>query len=212
MYDRKGRRQSMDRHIFRYGADAISHLKKRDPTLGAAIDRLGMIEREVTPDPFTALVAAVAAQQVSAKAAETVWNRMQERFGTISPEAIASATPEEIRQCGMSLRKAGYIHGIGTAVVCGDLVFSRFSELPDNTIIEQLTSLHGVGVWTAEMLLIFSLERPDVVSWNDLAIRRGMMSLYGLATLSREEFDRYRMRYSPYGSVASLYLWAVSHE
>nr|WP_319375441.1 DNA-3-methyladenine glycosylase [uncultured Methanoregula sp.] len=187
-------------------------MKKRDKKLGLAIDRIGMIERTVTPDPFAALAASIVAQQISAKAADTVWNRMQERFGTISPETLASASPEEIRQCGMSHKKAGYIHGIGTAVVRGDLDFSEFATLPDSGIIDRLTELHGVGVWTAEMLLIFSLERPDVVSWNDLAIRRGMMNLYGLETLSRDQFVRYRKRYSPYGSVASLYLWAISHE
>jgi DNA-3-methyladenine glycosylase II len=202
----------MSSHILRYGTTEIAYLKKRDKKLGLAIDRIGMIEREVTPDPFTALVSSIVAQQISAKAADTVWNRMQERFGTISPAGIASASPEEIQQCGMSLKKAGYIHGIGTAVVQDGLDFSAFSDLSDGEIIERLTALHGVGTWTAEMLLIFSLGRPDVLSWNDLAIRRGMMNLYGHTTLTREQFERYRKRYSPYGSVASLYLWAVSHE
>jgi len=202
----------MDRQIFRYGTAETTHLKKRDKKLGLAIDRIGPIEREVTPDPFTALVSGIVAQQISAKAAETVWSRMQERFGTISPAALAAASPEEIQQCGMSLRKAGYIHGIGTAVVQGDLDFSGFLHLSDSEIIGRLVPLGGVGTWTAEMLLIFSLERPDVVSWNDLAIRRGMMNLYGHTTLTREQFERHRKRYSPYGSVASLYLWAVSHE
>jgi len=202
----------MNPSIFRYGSTEINHLKKRDRKLGLAIDRIGMIEREVTPDPFTALVSSIVGQQISAKAAATVWNRMQERFGTINPAAIASASPEEIQQCGMSSRKAGYIHGIGTAVVQGELDFSRFPELSDNEIIGKLISLHGVGRWTAEMLLIFSLGRPDVVSWSDLAIQRGMINLYGHKTLTREQFERYRKRYSPYGSVASLYLWAISHE
>ncbi|WP_321508607.1 DNA-3-methyladenine glycosylase [uncultured Methanoregula sp.] len=202
----------MDRHIFQYGDAEIRYLKKRDKILGLAIDRIGMIEREVTPDPFTALVSSIVAQQISAKAAATVWDRMQERFGTITGETLASVSPEEIRQCGMSLRKAGYIHGIGTAVKRGEMDFSRFGEMSDSGIIDHLTALPGVGKWTAEMLLLFSLERPDVVSWNDLAIRRGMMNLYNRITLTREQFERYRKRYSPYGSVASLYLWAVSHE
>lgn len=202
----------MEQHIFRYGVVELEHLKKRDRILGPAIDRIGPIEREVTPDPFTALVSGIVAQQISTKAAETVWSRMKERFGCISPTALASASPEEIQQCGMSLRKAGYIHGIGTAVVQGDLDFSAFPHLSDSEIIGRLVPLNGIGTWTAEMLLIFSLERPDVVSWNDLAIRRGMMNLYGHETLTREQFERHRKRYSPYGSVASLYLWAVSHE
>jgi DNA-3-methyladenine glycosylase II len=197
--------------IFRYGKDAISHLRKRDRKLGQAVDEIGMIRRDVTPDLFTALVASVASQQISAKAAETVWCRMEERFGTITPERIAAAPVEEIRQCGMSLRKAGYIKGIGDAVTGGRLDLDELRELPDGEVIVRLTALKGVGIWTAEMILIFSMERPDVLSWGDLAIRRGMMKLYGVERLERAQFERYRKRYSPYGSVASLYLWEISH-
>jgi DNA-3-methyladenine glycosylase II len=198
-------------HTFRYGKTELDHLRKRDKKLGLAIDEIGMIERGVTPDLFIALVASVASQQISAKAAETVWRRMEERFGAITPEGVASATIEEIQQCGMSLRKAGYIRGIGTAVVEGRLDLPELHGLSDNEVIERLTALKGVGIWTAEMLLIFSMERPDVVSWGDLAIQRGMMRLCGKETINRAQFERYRKRYSPYGSVASLYLWEISH-
>lgn len=199
-------------HTFRYGDNETRYLRKRDKKLGAAIDAIGMIEREVTSDLFTALVASVASQQVSVKAAETVWKRMEERFGAITPDAIAAATADEIQQCGMSMRKAGYIKGIGDAVADGSLDLAGLRECSDDEVIDQLTALNGVGAWTAEMLLIFSMERPDVVSWGDLAIRRGMMRLYGKETLDRNTFDRYRKRYSPYGSVASLYLWEISHQ
>ena len=197
--------------IFRYGSTEIDHLRARDKKLGRAIDEIGMIERRVTPDVFTALVASVAGQQISAKAAETVWNRMVTRFDMITPEIIATVTADEIQQCGMSMRKAGYIKGIGDAVSGGDLDLAGLVTLPDDDVISRLTALDGVGVWTAEMLLIFSMQRPDVVSWGDFAIRRGMMRLYGKETLDRAAFDRYRRRYSPYGSVASLYLWEISH-
>lgn len=197
--------------IFRYGSSEIDHLRARDRKLGRAIDEIGMIERRVTPNVFTALIASVASQQVSAKAAETVWNRMEKKFGTITPAAIAAATAEEIQQCGMSLRKAGNIKQIGDAVASGDPDLAALPALTDDEVIARLTALDGVGVWTAEMILIFSMQRPDVVSWGDLAIRRGMMRLYGKDTLNRAAFDRYRRRYSPYGSVASLYLWEISH-
>jgi DNA-3-methyladenine glycosylase II len=197
--------------IFRYGSTEIDHLRARDKKLGRAIDEIGMIERRVTPDVFTALVASVASQQVSAKAAETVWGRMEKRFGTITPDTIAAATAEEIQQCGMSMRKAGYIQRIGAAVAGGDPDLADLPGLTDDEVIARLTVLDGVGVWTAEMMLIFSMQRPDVVSWGDLAIRRGIMRLYGKNTLDRAAFDRYRRRYSPYGSVASLYLWEISH-
>ena len=198
-------------HTFRYGEEAASHLKKRDKKLGAAIDEIGHIEREVTPDLFIALIASVASQQISAKAAKTVWNRMEDRFGTITPKIIASAAIEEIQQCGMSMRKAGYIRDIGKTVEGGRLDLAGLHECSDDEVIGQLTALDGVGVWTAEMLLIFSMERPDVVSRGDLAIRRGMMRLYKKESINRAAFDRYRKRYSPYGSVASLYLWEISH-
>ncbi|MDD1703531.1 MAG: DNA-3-methyladenine glycosylase [Methanoregula sp.] len=197
--------------IFRYGRTELDHLRLRDKKLGSAIDEIGMIEREVTPDLFTALVASVASQQISAKAAETVWARMEDRFGAITPETIASATVEEIQQCGMSTRKAGYIKGIGVAVTEGSLDLPGLRDLPDGEIIARLSALNGVGTWTAEMILIFSMGRPDVVSWDDLAIRRGMMKLYGTTTLDKAQFGQYRKRYSPYGSVASLYLWEISH-
>ena len=197
--------------IFRYGKIEIDYLRSRDKKLGSAIDEIGMIERRVIPNIFTALVASVAGQQVSAKAAETVWGRMENRFGTITPAAIAAATAEEIQQCGMSMRKAGYIKRIGDAVAGGDPDLAVLPALTDDEVIARLTALDGVGVWTAEMMLIFSMQRPDVVSWGDLAIRRGMMRLYGKETLDRAAFDRYRRRYSPCGSVASLYLWEIAH-
>jgi len=196
--------------LFKYGQIEIDHLKRRDKKLGAAIDRIGLIEREVTPGLFTALVKSVVAQQISTKAAETVWGRLCTQLTDITPENIAAADVNEIQKCGLSMRKAGYIKGLGNAAICGDLDLLKLSVLPDDAVIKKLLSLHGLGVWTAEMILIFSLCRPDVVSWGDLAIRRGMMNLYGLKNLSKEQFDRYRKRYSPYGSVASLYLWALS--
>jgi 3-methyladenine DNA glycosylase/8-oxoguanine DNA glycosylase len=112
----------------------------------------------------------------------------------------------------MSVRKAEYIKGIAEAAISGEVDFGTLHTLTDEEIIKKLSSLRGVGVWTAEMLLIFSLCRPDVVSYKDLAICRGMMNLYGLKELPIEKFERYKKRYSPYGSVASLYLWALSVE
>ena len=196
--------------ILDYGQKEIEFLKRKDKKLGAAIDRIGIIQREVTPDPFTALASSVVSQQISKKAAQTVWNRLCLLLGDITPESIAQVGLHEIKACGMSERKAGYIKGIADAALSGVVDFKQLHTLSDEEVITQLSSLHGVGVWTAEMLLIFSLNRPDVLSFKDLAICRGMMNLYGLKELPKEKFERYRKRYSPYGSVASLYLWAFS--
>jgi DNA-3-methyladenine glycosylase II len=197
--------------IFRYGSRELDHLRVRDKKLGRAINGIGLIEREVTPDLFIALVSGVASQQISARAAGTIWRRMEERFGAVTPASIAAASPEDLRGCGMSARKAGYIRGIGEAVVNDSLDLDGLRDLPDDEVIRRLTTLKGVGAWTAEMILIFSMERPDVLSFGDLAIRRGMLRLYGGTSVSPEQFERYRKRYSPYGSVASLYLWELSH-
>ena len=110
------------------------------------------------------------------------------------------------------MRKAGYIKGVAEAVTAGKLNLKLLSGKTDAEVIRELSSFPGIGVWTAEMLLIFSLGRRDVLSWSDLAIRRGMLALYGHRELTRGMFEDCRRRYSPYGSVASLYLWALSVE
>ena len=196
--------------IFEYDQSSIEYLQKKDKKLGAAIERIGRVERQVIPDLFTALVHSIVGQQISKQAAATVWNRVQEYFGEITPARVAIASSEEIQQLGMSLRKATYIKGVAEAALEGSLDLDRLNSLPDGEIIKRLSSLHGGGVWTAEMMLIFSLQRPDVVSWGDHAIRKGMMNLYGLTELTRGQFDKHRKRYSPYGTVASLYLWEIA--
>ncbi|MDP4160124.1 MAG: DNA-3-methyladenine glycosylase 2 family protein, partial [Bacillota bacterium] len=156
--------------IFEYGQKEIDYLKSKDKRLSAVIDKIGMIEREITPDPFRALISSVVSQQISKKAAETVWNRLSTLLGNITPESISQAELSAIQGCGMSTRKATYILGIADAAKSGVVDFEHLSSLTDEEIIKKLSSLHGVGVWTAEMILIFSLCRPDVVSYKDLAI------------------------------------------
>ncbi len=196
--------------IFKYGLTEIEYLKNRDQKLGAAIGEIGMIKREITHDPFAALILSVISQQISKKAAATIKTRLFCLLDDLTPDKILETDLVYIKSCGMSERKAVYIKGIAEAAVSGKIDFPGLRFIPDEIIIEKLTALDGVGTWTAEMLLIFSLCRPDVVSYRDLAIRRGMIRLYGLKDLTNKEFERYRQRYSPYGSVASLYLWELS--
>lgn len=195
---------------FQYGDEEIQYLKGKDKKLGATMDRIGKIQRPTIPDPFTALISSIVSQQISKKAAKTVWNRLNELLGSISPETIDNTELPLIQACGMSARKADYIKGIAQAAITRQVDFSALSTMEDQDIIARLSALHGVGVWTAEMLLIFSLNRPNVLSYNDLAIRRGIMNLYGHKELPRDRFEKYRARYSPYCSVASLYLWELS--
>lgn len=198
--------------FFKYGNNEINYLKKKDKRLGEAIDRIGIIEREVIPDLFTALINSIVGQQISSKAADTVWERLEALLGEITPHNITEASGEDIQKCGMSHRKASYIKGAAEEVLKGQLDMEELKSLPDEEVVKRMTALHGVGVWTAEMLMIFSMERQNIVSWNDLAIRRGICRLYNHKDLTKDQFNRYRKRYSPFGSVASLYLWAISSE
>ena len=195
---------------FLYGEKEINHLRSRDKKFAEAIDRIGTIKRAVNPDLFSALIESIIGQQISNKAAATVCYRLSNRYA-INAQVLDELTVEEIQACGMSMRKAGYIKDIANAVVDGVVNLDNLKDKPDDEVIKILTNLRGVGTWTAEMLLIFSLMRPNVISYDDLAIRRGMMNLYGHKELPKERFLRYAKRYSPYCSVASLYLWELSH-
>lgn len=190
-----------------YGEKELEYLSKKDRKLAALIERYGWIECELRSDIFSSIVRSIINQQISNKAADTVCRRLEEKFSAVTPLALDGASVEEIQKIGISTRKARYIKGICAAALSGGIDFQALAEMPDEEIIERLTALKGVGVWTVEMLLIFSLGRKDIVSWNDYAIRKGMCLLYGHRELSPAAFARYRKRYSPCGSVASLYLW-----
>lgn len=198
--------------ILEYGAKELSYLTKKDEKLGRLIEKTGHLKREVSKDLFDSLVGYIATQQISNKAAVTVRIRITEKFGRVTAKKLAAVSDEEIKSVGISMRKALYISGLSDAVISGELDIEGLAGLPDETVTSRLTTLKGIGDWTAEMFLIFSLGRMDVVSYKDFAIRKGMMSLYGLKTLEKEIFDKYRKRYSPYGTVASLYLWHLSKD
>jgi len=202
--------QTVKTKYFEYGKIEMDYLKSVDLIMGDAIERMGKIEREVIPDLFTALVYAIVGQQISAKAVNTIWNRMQQSFYEITPRIIASSQVSEIQQCGMSTRKASYIKSAGESVVEGLINLEELKKLSDDEVIKRLSSLKGIGIWTAEMLLLNSMERKNIISFGDIAIKRGMMNLYGLTEITKEKFNGYKKIYSPYGSVASIYLWKLS--
>ncbi|MEC0182154.1 DNA-3-methyladenine glycosylase [Paenibacillus peoriae] len=195
---------------FDYGEKEIHYLKNADAVLGAAMSQMGKVERVVIPDLFAALVHAIVGQLISAKAVEAIWARMQEKLGAMTPQNIAIQAAEDIQSCGITMKKAVCILNIAQTIEQGLLDLQELYELSDAQVIQKLSLLQGIGPWTAEMMLLHCMERPDVVSWGDIAIRRGMMKLYNLDTLTKKQFEEYRRAYSPYGSVASIYLWSIS--
>lgn len=198
------------KNIFCYGEEEISYLKSRDKHLAWAIDQIGPVERSVNPDLFSALIDSIVGQQISTKAAITVWERMVEAIGEITPQAIYNCSEEELQKHGMTFSKARYIRGAAESVLEGRLDLDALQEMSDDEVSAELCKLNGVGVWTAEMLMIFSLQRPNIVSYGDLAILRGMRMLYHHRKITRPLFEKYKRRYAPYGSTASLYLWAIA--
>ncbi len=198
--------------VFDYGEKEITYLGKKDKQLLKIISAIGKIERQVTPNLFEALVESIIGQQISSKAAATVNQRLKDRFnGEISPEKVSATNHFHIQECGTTLKKAGYIKIAADAILHGKIKLDNFSTMTDEEIIVQLTQLPGVGVWTAEMLMIFSLQRPNIISYDDLIIRRSIMKLYKLEELTKEQFGIYKNQYHPYASIASLYLWAYGH-
>jgi len=194
---------------FIYGATEIEHLRAKDRKLGEAIEEIGPIKREVYPELFPALVRSIVGQQISTKAQATVWKRMQDRFEPFTPEVLADTAVEELQGCGISMRKATYIYEMAHQIMTGNVDLDAFHRMSGAEGCTELTKLKGVGIWTAEMLLTFSLQRPDIVSFGDLAILRGMRMLYRHRKITPKLFAKYKKRYSPYGPVASLYLWAI---
>ena len=195
---------------FEYGEVELEHLRKRDKRMREAVDRIGHIDRAVDADIFSAVVHHIAGQQISTKAQETIWQRMRDAMGEVNAETILAAGVPRLQALGMTFRKAEYITDFAKRVRDGEFDPESVWDMTDGEATAALSALKGIGVWTAEMILLFCMQRPDVFSYGDLAIRRGLRMLYRHRDISRELFEKYRRRFSPYGSTASLYLWAIS--
>lgn len=195
---------------FFYDDEAVAYLKACDLRLAEAIDIIGPVRREVTPDLFSSLVNCIVGQQIATKAQETIWKRITDAFGDVTPQVIATCSDEKLQQFGLSFRKVSYIKGAADRVISGELNLEELTDLPDEEVCRRLSSLPGIGVWTAEMLMTFSMQRPDIMSSGDLAILRGLRMLHHHRRITPQLFAKYKRRYSPYGSLASLYLWAIA--
>ena len=196
--------------FLQYGTQETDYLKSRDKRLGEAIDRIGHVSRAVDTDLFSAVVHQIIGQQISTAAQETLWKRLTARLGGIDADSILSLGRDELQAIGMTYRKAGYIQDFAGKVKNGEFEIAALNTMSDAEVAAALSSLKGIGVWTAEMIMIFCMQRPDIVSFGDLAILRGMRMLYRHRSIDRTKFEKYRRRYSPYGTVASLYLWAIA--
>jgi DNA-3-methyladenine glycosylase II len=200
-------------------AAAAKKLAASDPTMAALIERIGEIDlatrlarrsEERPADAYGALLRAIVGQQLSTKAARTIYLRVVELFGgrTPAPGRLLEASEEELRGCGLSGRKVEYVRDLASHVLSGELELDRLDELPDEKVIEEIVAVRGLGQWTAEMFLIFHLERPDVLSGGDLGIRKAVGIEYGLDEMPPPlKVMEIGEPWSPHRSLASLYLW-----
>ena len=195
---------------FEYGETEISYLRQKDKRLCEVIDRIGHINRTVDTDLFSSVVHHIIGQQISTKAQATIWQRMQNALGEVNAETIRVAGVQKLQSMGMTFRKTEYITDFAEKVHNATFNLDAVEHMSDADAIRELSALKGIGVWTAEMILLFCLQRPDVFSFDDLAIQRGLRMIYRHRKIDRKLFEKYRRRFSPYCSVASLYLWAVA--
>lgn len=197
-------------HTLRYTSDDAPSraLAEADPELGVVIDRVGRLEVCVRGGGFEVMAESIVSQQLSTKAAATIWRRVAEMIDS-SPEALAGASHETLRAAGLSNRKAEYIQGIARATVSGEVDWDALTALDDEEVIARLVPLRGVGRWTAEMYLIFALGRPDVLAIDDFGVRSGAGRMAGLGCpMERTALAERGKLWHPWRSVASLWLWA----
>ncbi len=195
---------------FEYGQKEIDYLKGKDKKLSWAIDEIGMIERQLDEDLFSSVVHHIIGQQISVAAQATVWRRMCELLNEVTAKTIASADIESLQKCGMTFRKAEYIKYFSESIISGEIVLDELYNMSDEEIIKTLSSIKGIGVWTAEMIMTFCMQRPNVLSYGDLAIIRGLRMLYRHRKITPQLFEKYKKRYTPYGTTAAIYLWAIA--
>ena len=189
---------------------AINHLKKADPVMAAIIVKAGPYRVGYTDPVFQTLVRSIVYQQLHGKAALTIFNRLAEavKVKPMTPEAVLKLRPQKMRAAGLSKQKTLYIRELARLTRDGEIQFERLPEMEDAAIIETLTRVKGVGVWTVQMFLMFALQRPNVLPVGDLGVRAAMKKAYGLAELPKpQEMERIAAAWHPYCSIASWYLW-----
>lgn len=191
---------------------ACKHLKRNDRVMKRLIPRFGEVRLRSRGDAFTTLSRSVVGQQISVKAAQSVWNRFAELAcpggGPLSPQVVAGLEVVALRGAGLSARKAEYLLDLANHFAAGRLHVAQWGQMTDEAIIDELVEIRGIGRWTAEMFLIFHLMRPDVLPLDDLGLIKGIsLNYFSGESVSRVEAREVAEAWAPYRSVATWYLW-----
>lgn len=186
------------------------HLQKSDPVLKGIIKRVGPFQCKVNRDRFQSLVHSILSQQISVAAAKTIKSRLNQAIkpAKLTPDSLLQFTTDDLRHIGISRQKAGYLFDLAEKVDSEQLKLSSLARKDDQTVIHELTQVKGIGVWTAQMFLMFSLARLDVFPVDDLGIRNAIQKAYRTdQDLNRQELLEMSQSWRPYATVASWYLW-----
>src|ERR1700722_12413378 len=189
---------------------ALQHLKKSDPVMAEIIQRVGPFKLQYREPNFETLVRSIVYQQLSGRVASVIFSRLHAAAGEeqLTPAGIMKLRPERMRKAGLSAGKTLYIRELAKHTKRGSVVFESLPGLDDTAVIEHLTRVKGIGVWTAHMFLMFALRRNDVLPTGDLGIRMAMKKAYGLEDLPKpDEMEKIAASWRPYSSVACWYLW-----
>jgi len=189
---------------------ALKHLKKSDPVIGAIIRRVGPCAIQYREPSFETLVRSIVYQQLSGRVASVIFGRLHAAVGEeqLTPAGIMKLRPEKMRKLGLSAQKTRYIRELASHTKRGSVVFEGLPDIEDAAVIEHLTRVKGIGVWTAQMFLMFALRREDVLPVADLGIRSAMKKAYGLSDLPNPvEMQKIAAAWKPYTSIACWYLW-----
>ena len=188
---------------------AVNHLKKSDPILRAIIERVGPCRMEYGVPEFSSLAEAIVYQQLNGKAAVTIFNRFAALAGEpLTPEGILKLSDEQLRSVGLSKQKSAYLKDLSAKTAAGVLDFARLPELSDDEVIEHLTQVKGIGVWTAHMFLMFSLQRPNVLPTGDYGVQSAIKKHYKKRKLPKpKDMEKIARAWEPYRSVACWYMW-----
>jgi DNA-3-methyladenine glycosylase II len=196
------------------GVDPVAALRAADPVIRAVIDEVGPVGDFFAGRPtehYAVLVRSIVGQQLSTRAANAIWGRLLERFGGHSPtpEEVLADDPDELRvAAGLSHAKVRYLRSLAEHVLDGSLELDRLHDLPDEEVTAQLTTVKGIGAWSADMFLMFHLHRPDVLAAGDLGIRRAVMLRYGLPEMpSPAQVQEIGERWRPHRTLACVYMW-----
>jgi DNA-3-methyladenine glycosylase II len=188
---------------------AVYHLKKSDPVLRSIIQRVGPCRMEYSPPEFHSLAEAIVYQQLNGKAAVMIFKRLAALAGEpLTPEGILKLSDEQLRSVGLSKQKSTYLKDLAAKTASGLLDFVRLPELSDEEVIEHLTQVKGIGVWTAHMFLMFTLRRPDVLPTGDYGVQAAIKKHYRKRKLPKpKEMEKIARPWAPYRSIACWYLW-----